>query len=421
MKTNIYILSIISIFILSSCENPSSFSTNLVSPLGQTSLSSELVTIGIDFDKKMYQNDMMYQSEIKSKITDFTRKNTDIFGKDILVLSSGNGDIERDDLPSLLNLIQNAESPYELQKIYNACNFYSPIIESHLLLDSLIQSIENDYKDYNLDDEIQYAQIENDIQNKLIHLIQSKKEYSNLISIYNREDINACIVEPIGTIGFRALGNNKNSFILGTTVNKFYDEENSIISVPIDMYVKYHNITYQEWIQLKNEHPNNNISITSTTYAPIALTRSLLDQIYTSGQVSSTDSEGKYTLEISYVSRYYQAAPYIIAECPITVRCFGGIKSKTHMNVGWDCHIGLLYSNRYNSILPWGGWRVHSDCRFADQLYTRSFTIPGLSVMAVHAEMMSYSGAPCGAGFQDIYVSADCWKDISVELNCPAR
>lgn len=420
MKTHIYILFAVIIFALSSCDN-SSFRANLLMPLEQTPLSSDLAIMGVDFDKKMYQTDMEYQSEIKSKIIDFTRNNTNIFGKNILVLSLGNGNIETDDLPSLINHINNIESLCELQKVYKGCNFYSPIIESHLLLDSLIKSIENGYKDYDLDDENQYAQIETDIQNKLINIIQSKKEYSDLISIYNRSDINACIVEPIGTIGFRALGNNKNSFILGTTVNKFYDEEDAMISVPIDLYVKHHNSTYQEWIQLKNEYPNSTISITSTAYAPIALTRSLLDQIYTSGQVSNTDSEGKYTLEISYVSRYYQAAPYIIAECPITVRCFGGIKSKTHMNVGWDCHIGLLYTNLYNSILPWGGWRVHSDCRFADQLYTRSFSIPGLTVMAVHAEMMSYSGAPCGAGFQDIYVSADCWKDISVELNCPAR
>lgn len=422
MKKQLSTLLIIIGFLLNSCNDTfmHESSSNLATQQQQEISSSKLSIIGIDFDEYAYKTNMEYQSYITSKISYITKQNSEIFGKDILVLPLGCNNINTDKLPTLINQLQYSESICELRNIYEQYNFYSPIIESHILLDSLITSIEGEYKKYNLEDEEQYALIENQIHNKLIRIIKSNRRFSQLISIYDKEDSNTCIVEPIGTIGFRALGNDKNMFIIGTNINKFYDEENAILSVPIDVYIKNHDATYDEWIRIKNKLLDSNISITSTLYAPMALTRGLLEQIYTSGSVSNTDADGKYTLEISYTSRYYQTAPYIIAECPITVRCFGGIKSKTHMNVAWTCHMGLIVGDNWG-YEPWNGWRAHNDAQYDDQLYTRSFTIPGLTVMGVYSSIVEAGAYPAGAGFRDISVHADCWKDITVILKCPQR
>lgn len=350
----------------------------------------------------------------KASIFNLTKNSPNIFGRDPLILSMGSGDIETDELPILLNQLQRAESINELREVYKKYHFYSPIIESHLLLDSLITAIDSKY---------QSKQSEDSIHHMLVNLVTNSNKYSKMISLYQTDasncSIETCTVEPIGTIGFRALGNDKDLLILGSNVYKFYDAEKSILCAPIEVYIDYSEATYEDWQMIQNEFSNNQIRITSTNNNQVN-SRSLSNDIYTSGVVSEVDADGKYTLEISYSSTYYQAAPYIIAECPITIRCFGGIKSKTHMNLSWECNIGLIVDHG-SYVGPWNGWRYHGDSRTADQVYARSFSIPNLTVMANQASLIDENGYPIAAGFRDIYVYAHSWKGIEVVLNCPDR
>ena len=196
MKKQLSTLLIIIGFLLNSCNDTfmHESSSNLATQQQQEISSSKLSIIGIDFDEYAYKTNMEYQSYITSKISYITKQNSEIFGKDILVLPLGSNNINTDKLPTLINQLQYSESICELRNIYEQYNFYSPIIESHILLDSLITSIEGEYKKYNLEDEEQYALIENQIHNKLIRIIKSNRRFSQLISIYDKEDSNTCIV-----------------------------------------------------------------------------------------------------------------------------------------------------------------------------------------------------------------------------------
>lgn len=155
----------------------------------------------------------------------YVEERPNIFGN-VLILNDYN------ELDAILSEMDNS-TLQDLRVLYNNLGFYSPILESHVIYDSIFTNVVNSYG-LSEDDIINLEDYNDDLNDAIFEEFKSTiMEYSNLILCSNYE--NETFIEPIGdpwTI--EGIYNEKNIFIVDKYVHSF--NHDLIYTIPIQYF-----------------------------------------------------------------------------------------------------------------------------------------------------------------------------------------
>ena len=178
----------------------------------------------------------------------------DIFGASVLIFDS----LEQAD--QTLDKFSEA-TPEDLRYLYSDLNFNSPIIESNIIYDSVMNEIA-DYMQIDLtSDTLSTSVLAHFLEEFIQEMHQNHSEFCVIEEqLTNNNDVYYSI-KPIGDIDERALCNNKKLFIADGVVFKF--SGNYLLTCPFDVYpyvAQYDNLEYlQEYL---DNYTINNVNET---------------------------------------------------------------------------------------------------------------------------------------------------------------
>lgn len=138
--------------------------------------------------------------------------NPSIFGENVLIFES------MDDVDELLSNMQEAD-PMQLRSIYTSLGNNNPIIESHIIYDSVMADVQDQLSIY-IDDYIHEDDMD-ELMETFVENMQQNFPTFCIIGEYVLPDDNVCTcVSPLGVIDERVLCNDHNIFIVGEIVFK---------------------------------------------------------------------------------------------------------------------------------------------------------------------------------------------------------